>query len=167
MLKIILSIFLLITVSYGSNPLLVKAPINYKIGYDKNSTCLVRHFKVYKEPKWVSSIILKNKKEVFFSSPKSMFEFYFRPGKWYDVGVKSENDFHLILITDYNTLQPENAKDAYYVFGSRAISPAGDDLAAFKDKISAENFSKKYGGKRVLSFYEVSDAFIRLLNGRI
>jgi len=40
-------------------------------------------------------------------------------------------------------------------------------LVAFDSKESAEQFSKKYAGKRIMKFDEVSDALIRLLNGRI
>ncbi len=139
----------------------------YFLAYDKNTTCLVRHLKVYKEPTWVAKIEVRNGKTVYFSSPKSMFEFYFRPGKWFDVGVKNERDFSKIVVTDYATSKPINAETAFYVYGSRATSPAGDDLPAFVSKESAEKFSKEFSGKRILKFDEVSDALIRLLNGRI
>ena len=139
----------------------------YFLTYDKNTTCLVRHIPVYKDPKWVAKIEVRNGKIVYFSSPKSMFEFYDRPGKWFDVGVKSERDFSKIVVTDYETLKPINAETAFYVYGSRATSPAGDDLVPLATKESAEIFSKKYSGKRILKFDEVSDALIRLLNGRI
>jgi len=139
----------------------------YSLNYDKNTTCLVRHFKVYKEPKWVAKIEVRNGKTVFFSSPKSMFEFYHRPGKWFDIGVKSERDFSKIVVTNYKNLKPIDAEKAFYVYGSRVISPAGDDLVAFDSKESAEQFSKKYAGKRIMKFDEISDALIRLLNGRI
>jgi len=139
----------------------------YTLDYDKNTTCLVRNFKVYKEPKWVGKIETRAGKTVYFSSPKSLFEFYHRPGKWFDVGVKSERDFSKIVVTDYEMLKPIDAKKAFYVYGSRAISPAGDDLVALETKESAEAFSKKYNGTRIFEFDEVSDALIRLLNGRI
>ena len=139
----------------------------YFLTYDKNTSCLVRHIKVYKDPKWVAKIEVRNGKTAYFSSPKSMFEFYFRPGKWFDVGVKSERDFSKIVVTDYVTMQPINAETAFYVYGSRATSPAGDDLVAIGSKEEAEKFSKAYSGKRVLKFDEVSDALIRLINGRI
>jgi len=139
----------------------------YTLDYDKNTTCLVRHFKVYKEPKWVAKIETRGGKIVYFSSPKSLFEFYYRPGKWFDVGVKSERDFSEIVVTDYETLKAINGEKAFYVYGSRAISPAGDDLVAFESKEKAETFSKNYSGKRIFTFDEVSDALIRLLNGRI
>ena len=167
MKKILFSILLILDLVVASSILPPKAPVVYKMDYTKDTICLVRHFKVYKDPKWVSKIELKNGKSVFFSSPKSMFEFYHRPGKWYDVGVKGEKDFYNIIVTDYETMEPIDAKKAYYIYGSRAISPAGDDLVVIKNKIRADNFAKKYSGKRVFKFEEVSDALIRLINGRI
>ena len=140
---------------------------SYTMDFDKKTTCLVRHLKVYENPQWVSKIELNNGKKVFFSSPKSMFEFYFRPGKWFDVGVKNEHDFKDILVTDFKTLKPINAKGAFYIYGANETSPAGDDLIPFDSYADAEEFSKTHNGKRILSFKEVSDALIRLLNGRI
>ena len=144
-----------------------KVEKKYFLNYDKNTTCLVRHLKVYKEPKWVAKIEVRNGKIVYFCSPKSMFEFYHRPGKWFDVGVKSERDFSKMIVTDYATLKPIDAESAFYVYGSRAISPAGDDLPAFESEEEAKKFAAGYNGKRILKFDEVSDALIRLLNGRI
>jgi len=139
----------------------------YVFEYDKNTTGLVRHILVYKEPKWVAKIEVRSGKTVYFCSPKSMFEFYHRPGKWFDVGVKSERDFSKIVVTDYETLKPINGETAFYVYGSSKTSPAGDDLPAFATKKGAEKFSKANNGKRIMEFDTISDALIRLLNGRI
>ncbi len=135
--------------------------------YDKNTTGVVRNMKVYENPKWVAKIELQNGKELFFVSPKSMIEFYQHPGKWFDIGVKSEKDFKEILVTDFQTLEPVKAKGAFYIYGTNVISPAGDDLVPFDSYKAAEEFSKKHNGKRIFSFREVSSALIRLLNGRI
>jgi len=140
---------------------------SYEMDYDKETSCIVRHIKVYKDPSWVAKIELQNGKKIFFSSPKSMFEFYFRPGKWFDIGVKSEKDFKDILVTDFKTLKPVKAKGAFYIYGTNVTSPAGDDLVAFDSYADAEEFSKKHNGKRILGFRDVSDALIRLINGRI
>jgi len=140
---------------------------SYEMNYDKETSCIVRHIKVYKDPSWVAKIELQNGKKIFFSSPKSMFEFYFRPGKWFDIGVKSEKDFKDILVTDFKTLKPVKAKGAFYIYGTNVTSPAGDDLVAFDSYADAEEFSKKHNGKRILGFRDVSDALIRLINGRI
>ena len=167
MIRLFMGIFLIISLSVASSILPPKAKQTYVMDYTKKTRCLVRNFFVYKDPKWVAKIELRNGKKVFFSSPKSMFEFYHRPGKWYDVGVKSEKDFKNIVVTDYLTMQPINAKDAFYIYGTRAISPSGDDLVAIGDKHRAKEFAKQYSGKRVFRFVEVSDALIRLINGRI
>ena len=167
MLKIILILVISIIYGFASNSLLVKIPVNYKMDYTKDTYGLVRNIKVYKNPKWISKVELESGKKAFFVSPKSMFEFYFRPGKWFDMGVKREKDFKHIIVTDYITMKAIDAKDAYYVYGSREISPAGDDLVSFKSKEEANKFAKKYNGKRVFTFDEISDALIRLLNGRI
>lgn len=140
---------------------------SYEMDFSKETECEVRHFKVYKEPMWVAKIELQNGKKVFFSSPKSMFEFYFRPGNWFHIGVKSEKDFKDILVTDYSNGKPIEARGAFYVYGSRAHSPSGDDLVPFDSYKEATEFSKKYSGKRVFGFKEVSQALVNLLNGRI
>jgi len=169
MKKITLLSVLLIAFVWAGAPM---TPFNvgkkYFLDYDKNTTCLVRQIQVYKDPKWVAKIRTRAGKTVYFCSPKSMFEFYFRPGKWYDVGVRSERDFAEIVVTDFKTAEPINAEEAYYVYGAGSItSPAGDDLPAFKNKKDAEEFSKQYDGKRVMPFDKVSNALINLLNGRI
>jgi len=139
----------------------------YFLTFDKNTSCLVRHIKVYNAPRWVAKIEVRNGKTIYFCSPKSMFEFYHRPGKWFEVGVKSERDFSKIVVTDYATLKPINAEEAFYVYGSHATSPAGDDLVPFENESEAKKFSTTHSGKRILKFDEVPDALIRLLNGRI
>ena len=82
MVKIVLAMLLASSFVFG-----------YEMDYDKETNGVVRHMKVYKDPKWVSKIELKNGKKLFFVSPKSMIEFYLQPGKWSDIGVKSEDDF--------------------------------------------------------------------------
>jgi len=167
-MKILTMVLLLCTIMFAQTELKpFEVEKKYFLNYDKNTTCLVRHIAVYKDPKWVAKIEVRHGKTVYFSSPKSLFEFYHRPGKWFDVGVKSERDFNEIVVTDYTLLKPINAEEAYYVYGSRATSPAGDDLVAFQTEEAAKKFAAAYNGKRILKFNEISDALIRLLNGRI
>lgn len=131
----------------------------------KEATCLIRKIKVYTAPEWAASIQVRSGEVIYFSTPKSMFEFYFQPGKWPEYNVKSNDDMR-IHVTDFNTLQKIAAKDAYFVYGSNKTGPSGDDLPAFSTKKEAEAFAKQYNGKRVLDFAGVSDALINLLNGR-
>lgn len=167
MIKLLVILSFVISLSSGSGVFAKTASINYKMDYTKKTKCLVRKFDVYKDPKWAVKIELKNGKKIFFSSPKSMFEFYHQPGKWFDIGVKSEKDFKDIIVTDYKSMKLINAKEAYFIYGSRATSPAGDDLVAIGDEKEAKIFAAKFSGKRVFRFNEVSEPLIRLINGRI
>ena len=138
-----------------------------KINYDKNSTGFIRHLKLYQYPAWVSQITLSSGKKLLFSSPKSMFELYFRPGKWYDLNIRKESDFKQLLVTDFKTMKPIEAKGAFFVYGSNIISPSGDDLVPFSSYSDAKVFMVKNNGKRILSFDRINMALINLLNGSI
>jgi len=135
-----------------------------EINFDKNTTGLVRHMKLYKYPKWAAKIELSSGEEIYFISPKSMFEFYFRPGKWPEFNIHSESDFKNIYVTDYDTTQPIKAKGAFFVYGSDVTSPAGDDLVPFDSYKTAEEFAKEHNGKRIFGFREVSRGLINWLN---
>ncbi|MDD3462603.1 MAG: nitrous oxide reductase accessory protein NosL [Sulfurospirillaceae bacterium] len=133
---------------------------------DKNATCLIRKIKVYEAPRWVTTIQVRSGETIYFCSPKSMFEFFFHPAKWSQYNVKQDGDMR-ISVNTHDTLKKIDARKAYFVYGAKEISPAGDDLPAFETKESAQKFADKNGGKKVLFFDEVPFALINLLNGRI
>ncbi len=137
---------------------------SFEMNYDTNTTGLVRHMKVYKYPRWAAKIELASGEDIYFISPKSMFEFYFRPGKWPEFNIKSESDFKNIYVTDYVTAKTIKAKGAFYVFGSNVTSPAGDDLVPFSSYKRAEEFSKLHNAKRIFGFKEISRGLINWLN---
>ncbi len=132
----------------------------------KTDRCLIRQVEIYKHPTWIASASTRSK-TVYFSSPKSMFEYYFQPIRWTSVGAINSKDILSLKVTDYNTLDAIDAKKAFYVYGSNRTSVGGDDLPAFATKKSAETFAQKYNGKRVLAFDEISLALVNLINGRI
>ncbi len=132
----------------------------------KTDRCLIRQVEVYKYPAWIASASTRSK-TVYFSSPKSMFEYYFQPIRWTSVGAINSKDILSLTVTDFNTLDAIDAKKAFYVYGSNQTSVGGDDLPAFATKKSAENFAKKHNGMRVLAFDEIKNSLINLINGRI
>lgn len=145
----------------------LSAVSKFSLDFNKDTRGLVRKMDVSKDPFWVSKVVIKDSKEFYFSSPKSMFEFYFNPEKWPSAKASIQEDIKQIVVTDYSTHRPINAKTAFYVYGSNKTSPAGDDLPAFKLYSEAKAFADKNNGKRVLSFKEVSKGLVELLNGDI
>ena len=161
LLNIIILFFALFAVSSFADE------IKYEMNFTKETACEIRKIKLYENPVWASKIDLKDGRSLFFCSPKSMFEFYYNIQRWEAFDAKELADFKNILVTDYNTLKIIDARKAFFVYGSHDISPAGDDLVAFDSKEEAQKFLEKNNGKRILSFTEVKNSLIRLLNGRI
>lgn len=163
MIKKLLSSGLIISALFSSSLL----ANDLKMDFDRETIGEVRKIKLYKNPVWASKIDFANSKKAYFSSPKSMFEFFFNKRKWEKFDAKTIEDIDNIVVTDYVTMEPINAKKAYFVYGSHNISPAGDDLPSFKTLEEAETYMKKNHGRRIFRFSEISDGLIRLLNGRI
>ncbi len=161
-----LSLFLLLGSFFFS--LNLSANETYKMNYDKQTRGLIRKLPVYKNPLWVAKVITKDSKEFYFVSPKSMLEFYYNAYKWEEeTNIKSKDDLKEIIVTDYKTSKPIDAKYAFYVYGTNKISLAGDDLPAFENINDAKKFMKENNGRRVLSFSQLSNGLIQLLNGDI
>lgn len=139
----------------------------YKMDFDKETRGLVRKMLIYKDPTWVSKVVTKDSKEFYFTSPKSMMEFYYNPEKWPDAKTAKSEDIKNLIVTDYKTLKGIDAKYAFFVYGSNKISFAGDDLPAFKNIDDAKQFLKKNHGSRVLNFDQLTSGLIQLLNGDI
>ncbi|MGB6329590.1 MAG: nitrous oxide reductase accessory protein NosL [Halarcobacter sp.] len=139
----------------------------YTMNFDKETRGLMRKLPVYKDPAWVCKIVTKDSKEFFFTSPKSLMEFYYNPEKRPSTKVSSSEEIKDIIVTDYKTLKPIDAKYAFYVYGSHKISFAGDDLPAFENINDAKKFLEMNNGRRVLNFNELSKGLIQLLNGDI
>ena len=161
LLKIVFLILGLFVVSSFANE------NKYELNFTKETVCEIRKIELYKNPVWAAKIDFKNGKSTFFCSPKSMFEFYYNEEKWATFGVKDISEFQNILVTDYKSSKIIDAKNAFFVYGSNKISPAGDDLVVFESKEDASSYSQNNNGKRILSFTEVKNSLIRLLNGRI
>ncbi len=112
----------------------------------------------------VCMIELKNGKKAYFSSVKSMMDFYYRPWFYTEYGAKTDKDIKKMVVQDYITGKIVDAKKALYMFGSRLIGPKGDDLIPFANKASLEVFKAKYGGTKVLPFSRISKGLIKYLD---
>jgi nitrous oxide reductase accessory protein NosL len=133
----------------------------------KNDRGIIRSLKVYKYPRWIAQITTSQDKKLYFSSAKSMFEFYFLYKRWPEFNVKTVDDMAEIFVTDFKTYDAINARRAYYVYGSNITSIAGDDLISFKNEYDAKEYSKEHNGKRIFRFSQVKHQLIELLNGSI
>lgn len=122
------------------------------------------HWNVNKYGNLACMIELKNGKKVYFSSVKSMMDFYYRPWFYTEYGAKTAKDIKKMIVQDYITGKAIDAKKALYIFGSRLIGPKGDDLIPFVDRTTVKLFEKRYGGTKVLPFDKITKGLIKWLD---
>lgn len=104
-------------------------------------------------PKWRTRIFFKGGAISSFDSPTDMFRFLGDMAQ-YD-SKHTEADVTQIHVTDYVQRRWIEARRAFYVSGSTASGPMGDDLPAFENKANAEFFARSAGGK-VLNFAQAA-----------
>jgi nitrous oxide reductase accessory protein NosL len=119
---------------------------------------------VKKYPRFSTEMVLKNGKKIEFVSVKSMMNFYFHPEKYPEYRVKSREEISQMFVKDYLSGEKIDAKDAWYIFGSRLIGPHGDDLIPLSSQTKVELFMKKYGGSRVLKIDKFTFGLIKYLD---
>ena len=124
----------------------------------------VYQLEIDKYPKFEAELVLKNGTPVRFCSVKAMMNFYFHPEKYPEYRVKSRDEIDKMFVKDYITGKEINAKDAWYVFGSRLVGPHGDDLIPLSSKTNVELFMKKYGGTRVFRIDKFTFGLIKYLD---
>ena len=112
---------------------------------------------VDKYPKFEADMTLKNGKTIRFCCPKSMFHFYFKPHHYPEYHVKERGEIAKMTVKDYLDGTQVDAREAWYVFGSRLVGPHGDDLIPLSSKTRAELFVKRYGGSRIMDFATIEE----------
>jgi len=130
-----------------------------KISVPSDAKCPVCGMFVYKYPKW-SAMITLNGKEYYFDGIKDMMKYYIFSADFpYD-----RSKIEAITVSDYYTLEAVDAKDAFYVIGSDILGPMGNELIAFKDKKSANNFMVDHNGKKILKFKDIDAKMVIMLD---
>lgn len=109
--------------------------------------------------KWSAMIETKNNEKKIFSSPKAMFEYIF-------LEYNFQNSLEKVYVTDYKSGNFIDAKDAFFVFGSRVLSDNGDDLVAFSNKKDANEFMLENNASAILEYPKINPRLIEFLNER-
>jgi len=130
------------------------------ISVPKDAKCSVCGMFVYKYPKWSTKMVISGK-DYYFDGVKDMMKYYIFDGNFKYDRAKIEK----MLVSDYYTLEPIPAKDAFYVYNSNVFGPMGREFISFKDKKSADTFMKDHNGEKILKFSEITDSLIMNLDG--
>ena len=124
-------------------------------------SCPVCHMKVKASDDWAAEIHYKDQTKLMFESPGDMFAFYTSP-KSYEVddAHKDSANIEKIVVKDYQSKHPTDARQAVFVYKSRVTGPMGADFLPFGKRADAEAFVAANGGS-LLSLNEVTGEMAR------
>jgi nitrous oxide reductase accessory protein NosL len=136
-----------------------KEAMSAHITVNKDEKCPVCGMFTYKYPRWAAQIFYMEdaeEKHYSFDGVKDLLKFYFNPQDWGNYAVKSKNDITKILVTDYYSQKAIDAKKAYYVIGSDAYGPMGNELVPFENEADAKTFYVDHKGRKITQFENIS-----------
>jgi nitrous oxide reductase accessory protein NosL len=127
----------------------------------KKDKCPVCGMFVYKYPDFLAQIQFNGGHVFFFDGSKDMFRYYFNLKK-YAPDRKAE-EIASVYVTDYYSLSPVDAREAYYIAGSDVYGPMGKELIPFLKESEAREFMKDHKGMSLLRFKDVSPSVLKEL----
>ncbi len=125
-----------------------------------NAKCPVCGMFVSKYPKWVAMMEMEGK-IYYFDGVKDMMKYYIFDGDF----IYDRTKLSKIFVSDYYTLEPIPAKEAFYVVDSNVYGPMGHELIPFKTEKSANIFKDEHQGKVIVKFNEITDRMVMALDG--
>lgn len=123
----------------------------------KDSRCTVCGMFVAKYPNWVVQATLTDGEVLYFDGVKDAMVFYFAPQKY---GAKQGATVAKMMVTDYYSLAPLEAKAALFVIGSDVTGPMGHEFIPFASREAAEAFRNDHRGTEVLDFTAITPALV-------
>jgi len=128
----------------------------------KGDKCPVCGMFVAKYPDWLAYAVLTDGKTLYFDGPKDMFRFVADPGHYLS-GFKKEQ-IAALYVSEFYSLKPIPAQQAFYVAGSDVFGPMGHELVPLAGQADAESFRKDHKGKRVLRFGDITPGLLKALD---
>lgn len=117
------------------------------IKVDKKDKCQVCGMWVYKYPKWVAQIQMK-KSHLSFDGVKDLMKYYFN-----HINIDAK-----IVVRDYYSQKPLDARKSFFVLGSDVYGPMGKELIPFSSLEDAQTFMMDHKAKKIVKFSEISKA---------
>lgn len=115
--------------------------------------CPVCGMFVHKYPDWVAAAVFADGSREVFDGAKDLFRYLLDMRRF--GGKQAPADVAALFVTDYYTLEPIDAKTAFYVVGSDVYGPMGKELIPFARRAQAEEFLRDHRGQRIVGFGEV------------
>lgn len=116
--------------------------------------CLVCGMFVAKYTNWIAEIIFKDSTYAFFDGPKDMFKYYHNLNTYNP--SKKVSDIAAIYVTEYYSVKMMSAEKMFFIKGSDAYGPMGEEFVPIETEKKAKEFRKDHNGKKILRFNEIT-----------
>lgn len=123
--------------------------------------CPVCGMFVKKYPSWVATVGFSDGSYQHFDGAKDLFIFLHNLPRY--APDRTTAMIRTLWVKDYYSLQPINAKTAYYVIGSKVYGPMGHELIPFLKQADAQEFLLDHQGKRIMRYPDVTPALLKTL----
>jgi nitrous oxide reductase accessory protein NosL len=111
-------------------------------------SCPVCRMKVRASDDWAAEIYFKDGTKVMFESPVHMLAFNLAPEEFQTNAAHNDPaNVDRIMVKDYQSKQPFDARQATLVFESKVEGPMGRDVVPFSKREDAESFIASHGGR--------------------
>lgn len=127
-----------------------------------DAKCPVCGMFVAKYPHWVARARRADGAELWFDGVKDLVKYVRAPASYGGAALGGA----ALTVTDYYTLAPLAADDAFYVIGSTVLGPMGHEPVPLRSAEHAERFRADHGGERVLRFADLTLTVIEALDAR-
>lgn len=151
------ALLLALFVASGRGPARADAPLRPR----SDEKCPVCGMFVARHPDWLAGARFADGGHAFFDGAKDLFRFLV--GEVRDGQGHTARDVRSAFVTDYYSVQPVSAGEAWFVIGSDVLGPMGRELVAFADERAAREFLADHRGTRVLRFADVTPALLEEL----
>jgi len=112
----------------------------------KDEKCPICGMFIYKYPRWAAQIFY-GEKHYSFDGVKDLMKYFFKN----KVGISK------ILVTDYYSQKAIDARKAFFVIGSDAYGPMGEELIPFLNEDDAKTFYMDHKGLKILKFKDIKE----------
>jgi len=123
--------------------------------------CPVCGMNVKESDDWTAEIFYRDQTKLLFESPGDMLAFYTTPKAYQtDEAHQDRANIDKIVVKDYQTKQPADARQAKFVYNSRVEGPMGPEFIPFAKREDAEAFVSANGGT-VTSLDQITSEIVR------
>lgn len=112
--------------------------------------CIVCGMLVDPYPDWIAAVAFTDGSVNFFDGPKDMFNFLFDLEQYRPDTTSA--DIREVQVTEYYTLQRQDAREVYFVTGSDVLGPMGKELVPVAGEDALKTFLIDHGHDKVMRF---------------